>query len=176
MSATTAKRVKAKRARRPVYLVVRKLVDPDTGELVGALVPANGIDARLLRERKFSTGREVRAELKQPRNPAFHRLAHAIGHLLVDNVEEFRDLDGHGALKAVQTRSGVCCEPLEIDLGTLGKVTAQIARSLAFDEMSEDQFRLFFDGVTAYIGEHYTSVMLDDVRTEFWLMCNGDTA
>jgi hypothetical protein len=159
-----------------VYLVVRKLVDPDTGELVGALVPANGIDARLLRERKFSTGREVRAELKQPRNPAFHRLAHAIGHLLVDNVEEFRDLDGHGALKAVQTRSGVCCEPLEIDLGTLGKVTAQIARSLAFDEMSEDQFRLFFDGVTAYIGEHYTSVMLDDVRTEFWLMCNGDTA
>ena len=171
-----AKKIRQKRARRPVYLVVRKLMDPETGEVIGALVPANDIDARLLRERRFTTGREVRAELKQPRNTAFHRLAHAIGHLLVDNVEEFRDLDGHGALKQVQTRSGVCCEPLEIDLGSLGKVTAQVARSLAFDEMAEDEFRLFFDGITAYIGEHYAGVMLDDVRAEFWEMVQGKAA
>ena len=91
MSSPLAK-AKAKRARRPIYLLVRKLVDPETGELVGALVPANMIDQRLLRERKFNVGREVRAELKQSRNPAFHRLAHALGHLLVDNVDGFEAL------------------------------------------------------------------------------------
>jgi len=169
-----AKKVRAKRARRPIYLVVRKLMDPDSGEIVGALVPANDIDARLLRERKFHTGREVRAELKQPRNPAFHRLAHAIGHLLVENVEAFRDMDAHGAIKALQAKTGVCCEPLEIDLGSLGKVTAQVARSLAFDEMAEDEFKQLFEAVTAYIGEHYSHVMLDEVRGEFWQMVNGE--
>ena len=32
--------------------------DPDTGELIGALVPANGIDQRLLRERHFTVGKK----------------------------------------------------------------------------------------------------------------------
>ena len=172
---TAAEKRAAKRARRPVYLVVRKLMDPDTGEVIGALVPAHPIDQRLLKERKFHVNREVRAELKQPRNAAFHRLAHAVGHLLVDNVEAFRDLDAHAALKRVQREAGVCCEPFEIDLGpVLGKVTAMQARSLAFDELEEDEFRAFFDGITAYIGEHYASVMLDEVRGEFWEMVNGD--
>lgn len=174
MTTEAAKKVRAKRARRPVHLVVRRLVDPDTGEEVGALVPANAIDARLLRERKFHAGREVRAELKQPRNVAFHRLAHAVGHLLVDHVEAFRDLTAHEALKRVQREAGVCCEPFEIDLGPLGKVQAMQARSLAFDEMEEDEFRGFFEGITAYIAEHYAQVLLDEVRAEFWEMVNGN--
>lgn len=174
MKTAAAKKIQAKRARRPIYLLVRKLVNPATGEEVGALVPANEIDARLLRERKFHVGREVRAELKQPRNPAFHRLVHAVGNLLVDNVEEFREHDAHGAIKAIQTKTGVCCEPLEIDLGSLGRVTAQVARSLAFDEMAEDEFHQLFEAITAYIGEHYAHVMLDDVRAEFWQMVNGE--
>ena len=164
---------KSKRATRPVYLLVRKLIDPATGEEVGALVPANQIDGRLLRERGFSVGREVRAELKQPRNVAFHRLAHALGNLLRDNVEAMQGLTGHDALKRVQRESGVCCERIEIDLGPLGKVTVMQARSLAFEEMTEDEFRVFFDGITAHIGEHYAHVMLDDVRAEFWTMVNG---
>ena len=171
---TAAERAKAKRARRPVYLVVRKLMDPDTGEVIGALVPAHPIDQRLLKERKFHVNREVRAELKQPRNVAFHRLAHAVGHLLVDNVEEFRDLTSHEALKRLQREAGVCCEPFEIDLGpVLGKVTAMQARSLAFDELEEDEFRTFFDGISAWIGEHYTLVMVDEVRGEYWDLVNG---
>lgn len=174
MTTAAAKKIQAKRARRPVYLVVRRLVDPATGEEIGALVPAHPIDQRLLKERRFHVDREVRAELKQPRNAKFHRLAHAVGHLLVDNVEDFRDLTAHEALKRVQREAGVCCEPFEIDLGpVLGKVTAMQARSLAFDELEEDEFRTFFDGITAYIGEHYAHVMLDEVRAEFWELVNG---
>ena len=52
MTTAAARKVQAKRARRPIYLRVTKLVDPVTGEEVGALVPANDIDRRLLRERR----------------------------------------------------------------------------------------------------------------------------
>lgn len=173
---TNSASIARKRKARPIYLTVQRLVDPRTGEEIGALVPAHPIDLRLLRERKFHVDREVRAELKQPRNVAFHRLAHALGHLLVDNVEAFRDLGAHEALKRVQRDAGVCCEPFEIDLGPLGKVQAMQARSLAFDEMDESEFRAFFDGITAYISEHYAGVMLDEVRGEFWEMVNGSGA
>lgn len=177
---TLAQKKRAARARRPIYLMVERLVRPETGEEVGALVPANMIDARLLRERKFVVGKEVRAEMKQPRNPAFHRLAHAVGNLLADNVEEFRDMSGHKALKEVQAKSGVCCEAEKfvLDLGSLGRheIERKVPRSIAFDEMEEDEFREFFDGITAYIGEHYAHVMLDEVRAEFWDMVQGDNA
>lgn len=177
MTATTAaQRKAAKRARRPIYLQVARLVDPRTGEEVGALVPANGIDQRLLRERKFTVGKEIRAELKQSRNPAFHRLAHAVGNLLADNVEAFAGMSGHEALKRVQMDSGVCCEPMELDLGPLGRVQVKQPRSLAFDELDEAEFKAFFEGITAYIGDHYAHVMLDEVRDEFWSMCNGERA
>lgn len=201
MTTPAAKKIKAKRARRPIYLVVAKLVDPATGEMVGALVPANPVDGRLMRERRFSVGREIRAEMKQPRNVAFHRLAHAVGHLLVDNVEAFRDLSAHEALKRVQLDAGVSCETIEMNaspvvtaildaaevmlgagarkvlagvLPDIKTIPVKVARSLAFDEMDEDEFRGFFDGITAYIGEHYAGVMLDEVRAEFWQMVQGE--
>lgn len=173
---TAAQRKQAKRARRPIYLIVRRLVDPATGEEVGALVPAHPIDARLLRERKFTLDREVRAELKQPRNAKFMRLAHAVGNLLADNVEAFQGMDGHTALKHVQRESGVACDTVEMDLGPLGKVGVKQPRSLAFDEMEPDEFAAFFDGITAHIGEHYAHVMLDEVRAEYWQMVAGEAA
>lgn len=175
MTQTPAQRkIRAKRARRPIYLVVRRLVDPTTGEELGALVPAHPIDRRLMKERKLSVNREVRAELKQPRNPAFHRLAHAVGHLMVDNVEGFESLSAHDALKRLQREAGVACEEIEVDLGELGRVPVKQPRSLAFDEMAEDEFAAFFEGITAHIAEHYAHVMLDEVRAEFWLMVQGE--
>lgn len=172
---TVAQLKAAKRARRPIYMVVRRLVDPATGEEMGALVPANEIDRRLMKERRFHVNREVRAELKQPRNPGFHRLFHAIGHLMVDNVDDFRDLTAHDAIKRLQRESGVCCEEIEMDLGPLiGKVPVKVPRSMAFDEMPEDEAKVLFEGITAHIGANYASVMLDDVRAEFWLMVEGD--
>lgn len=173
-AATAAEKKAAKRARRPIYMVVRRLVDPATGESIGALVPAHPIDQRLMKERRFHVDREVRAELKQPRNPAFHRLAHAIGHLLVDNVDGFETLTAHDALKRVQRESGTCCETMEIDLGSLGKVPVSVPRSIAFDEMPEDEFAELFKGVTDYIDANYQSAMTADIRAEYLLMVEGD--
>ena len=75
---TARTKASAKRARRPIYLVPRTMVDPATGEVMGALVPAHPIDRRLLRERGFRRDIPIRAELKQSRNVKFHRLAHAV--------------------------------------------------------------------------------------------------
>jgi hypothetical protein len=169
---TAAQKRAAKRARRPIYMIVRRLMDPETGELVGALVPSHPVDQRLMKDRKFHVNREVRADLKAPRIVWQHRLLHKIGQLLVDEVEEFRDLSSHEAIKRVQRASGVCCDEHEIP-GT--GITIREAQSLAFDEMESDEFEHLFVGVTQYIGDHYAHVMLDEVRAEFWSMANRET-
>ncbi|MDG9972944.1 hypothetical protein [Stenotrophomonas sp. GD04032] len=192
-----AKKIRAKRARRPIYMVVTKLIDPGTGELVGALVPAHEVDQRLMRERKFKVGREVRAELKQPREGWQHRLVHKIGQLMVDNVEGWEQLGAHDAVKRLQLDADVCCETVEMDatpviaavldaceallgagarrvlagvLPEIRTIPVKRAESLSFDEMEQARFQELFDGLTEYIGNHYTHVMLDDVRAEFWNM------
>lgn len=167
---TTASAKKRKRASRPIYGVIEKVAVLETGEERLAIVAAHPIDRKLMAERGYRRGDEVRLEIKQSRNVRFHRLAHAIGNLLVEHVEKFRSLSGHAALKQVQQEAGVCCEPMEIDLGPLGKVQAQVARSLSFDSMDEAEFGEFFTGVTDYIDQHYASVLTDDVRAEYFLM------
>jgi len=197
---SAAKKIRAKRASRPIYATCMRLVEPSTGEELGAFVPVHEIDRRLAKQRGYRVGQEYRLEIKESRNPAFHRLAHAIGHLLVDNVEAFRDLDAHAALKRVQLEAGICCEMVEMDatpviaavldasetllgagarkvlagvLPEIHTIPVKVAQSLAFDSMEEEDFATFFKGVTAWIGERYAHVMLDEVRSEFWLMVNG---
>lgn len=169
----TAAKLKAKRARRPIYLQVCRLMDPSTGEMVGALVPSHPVDRRLMRDRKFEVGREIRAELKQGRNAAFHRLVHAVGTLLVDHAEGFESLTSHDAIKRVQREAGVMCESMEIDLGTLGKVAVNLPRSISYDEMEEAEFREFFEGIRRHVEARYIPALGEHARAEYWLMTNG---
>lgn len=171
---TAAEKARAKRARRPIYLTPMRLVDPTDGIEYAAFVPCHAIDNRLACERGFRIGHEYRAEIKQSRNVKFHRLAHALGHLLVDNVEQFAGKSAHDALKQVQADSGVCCdvERFVIDLGQFGRheVERNVPRSMAFDDMESDEFSQLFTGLCDYIDAHYSSVMTDEVRAEYFLM------
>lgn len=172
---TYAQNKAAKRARRPVYATIERVAVLETGEERLAILASHPIDRKLMKERGYRAGDEVRLEIKKSRNVKFHRLAHALGNLLAENVEAFRHLSGHDALKQVQQESGVCCEPMEIDLGpVIGKVQAKIARSIAFDEMDEAEFGEFFKGITNYIDQHYASALTDDVRAEYFLMIEGN--
>lgn len=110
------------------------------------------------------------------------------------------DLDAHAALKQVQLESGICCEMVEMDatpvvkalldaaeavlgagarkvlaavLPEIRTISVKVAQSLAFDSMEEEDFAAFFKGITAWIGDHYAQVMLDDVRADYWRMVNG---
>lgn len=150
---------KASRPRKPIYMEVRRLMVPETGELVGALVPRYACDRRAMRDRKFHVGKELRAELKQARNPGFHRLAHAIGTLVVEQVPEFEHCDAHEAVKRLQRETGICCETMEIDLGPLGKVPVMVPQSLAFDEMAEEDFQRLVQAIFALLASKYWTSM-----------------
>ncbi|MCD9005198.1 hypothetical protein LDO31_02915 [Luteimonas sp. XNQY3] len=200
MKTDAAKKIARKRATRPIYLRPMRLADPTDGVEYAAFVPANAIDQRLCRERKYSVNQEYRAEIKASRNVAFHRLAHALGHLLVDSVDDFAGLDAHAALKRVQLESGIACTVEERDArpvidavlaaaeATLGQGAAKVlagvlpvietipiktAQSLAFDAMDEDEFAGFFTGICDHIDANYSSVMTDSVRAEYLLMTGG---
>ena len=144
MSAT--KKARAKLRRRPVQLVVMQLVVPETGELIGALVPAHPIDRRILRERKFHSGKVLRADLKQSRNPKFYRKAHVLGGFLADHVEQFEGLGAHDALKRLQELSGIGVEEEVFDLPGIGQLRRNVAESLNFDDMDEGRFAQLWDG------------------------------
>lgn len=174
MKTAAAKKIQAKRARRPVYLTCMRLVDPETGVEYGAFVPSHPIDQRLAKERGYRVGREYRAEIKQARVAWQHRLIHKIGTLMVDNVEGWEQLKSHDAVKRLQRESGVCCEELEVDIPGVGRLMVKQAESLAFDDMEQDRFEQLFEGIAQHIGEHYAHVMLDEVRGEFWQMVQGD--
>lgn len=109
----------------------------------------------------------------------------------MDNVEAFRELDAHAALKKLQLESGICCETVEMDaspvitalldvaeavLGAGARMVlaavlpeirtipvnvahpVNLAQSLAFDSMEEEDFATFFKGIIAWIGDCYAHV------------------
>ncbi len=85
-------------------------------QINGALVPADRYSAEALKARKLGPGDVVFAVLRKPRNPKHHRLAHALGQLLVENLDEFAELDAHSVLKRVQLEADIACDQMAINL------------------------------------------------------------
>ncbi|HEY0332869.1 MAG TPA: hypothetical protein VGC74_04045 [Stenotrophomonas sp.] len=193
----SAKKIRAKRAARPIYAVVERVAVLATGEERLALLAEHAVDRELMKQRGYRRGQELRLEIKAPRNRGFHRLAHVIGQLMVDNVEGWEGLDSHEAVKRLQREAGACCEVIEMDaspviaavlavvdqafgvgaaamlravLPRIETIPVTVARSLAFDTMDEDEFGRLFNGITAHISKCYAQVLLDDVRAKFWSM------
>lgn len=167
---------------KPVYFVVRPMVDPSTGEMVGCLVPDSWASQHLLRERKYRTNDLVRATLTLPRNNKFFRLVHQLGTLVRNNIQSFEGLKSHDAIKRLQRESGICCDIVAIDASPvvsailaaaesiLGEVPARMLRavlpeikqidvlepqSLAFDSMDESDFRVLWEGICRHIVDVY---------------------
>jgi hypothetical protein len=157
-----AKKVRAKRPRRPIYLRCERLVRPETGESVGAWVPQTKWDARAMRDRKYHVGTEVRAEFKKPRNIKHHRLAHALGSMMVDSLEDFAALTAHDALKLLQSESGASCDVVEYDIPNVGKLTRNEPRSLAFDELDEGEFSEVMQTIFRHIKAKYWPQMSEE--------------
>ena len=145
---TATQKARQKLMRRDISVTVMKLVNPATGELIGALVPNHPIDRRSMRERKFHVGKTLRAALRLDRNPMFWRKAHVLGGWLADNVEAYSGLDMHAALKRLQEDSGIGCETVEYEIPGVGNLTRREARSLNFSEMDEGEFSTLWDGGT----------------------------
>lgn len=124
MAAQLAPRRKRKERRHILFRVERVVIE-STGEVVGALVPRFATDRRLMRDRGYRMGDDLRAELSKPRHLGQHRKAHLLGGLVVTQLEGFEGLDQHAAIKRLQREAGVCCEVEQIDAAPV--VTAILA-------------------------------------------------
>lgn len=143
---TKAQKQRNKLRTRDIRMTVMRVVLPDTGEMIGALVPDHPIDRRSMKERKLHVGRMVRCTIREDRNPMFWRKAHVLGGWLADNVESFAGLDMHQALKKLQERSGIGCETVVYDIPGVCKLTRTEAQSLNFSDMDEGVFSSLWDG------------------------------
>lgn len=121
----------------------------------GAFQPADITCQARLREKGFKTGDLVFVEFRKPRNPKFHRLAHALGRLCAENIEAFESMDAHRVLKRLQIEAQIGCEEMGIFVPGVGKCLHLIPRSLSFESMSEDEFHEVIAGFCRHISKQY---------------------
>ncbi|WP_414499410.1 hypothetical protein [Zymobacter sp. IVIA_12111.31 C1] len=139
----------------PVYMRAVRLVDPTTGAEVSAFIPASATDASIVRERGVKIGTTLRCDMKQPRNLQFHRLAHALGRLVAQNIDDFTGKNAHDALKKLQTDSGVECDITHTDVPGFGVLVSKQPRSIAFDRMDQGRFFQLMSELCTYIAKTY---------------------
>ena len=69
----------------------------------GGFIPANKSANDMLQSLKLKIGDDVLVDVKKPRNPQFFRLAHALGQMVIENIEGFENFTNyHDALKRIQ--------------------------------------------------------------------------
>lgn len=121
----------------------------------GALVPDDGLAVARLRARGFHVGDIVTATLRKPRNPKFHRLAHALGQMLVENVDAFQNLTAHEVLKRLQIESGVGCDGIGIYVPGVGMCEQRVPRSLSFENMDQSEFEDLYTRLCRHVRAQY---------------------
>jgi len=170
MNVQSVKR-KTEKDRRVIYLRVHRVVMPETGELVGALIPESAVSQREMRDRALRTGDVIRCELRKQRDYGQWKWAHTLGALLAEQAEGYDGLTQHKALKKLQLDSGTECdvEIEEFDLGELGiaKREKRVARSLSFDQMEQQAFDAAWAQMVRYAASECLHGMDEDQVQEY---------
>lgn len=120
----------------------------------GCLLPADLYAEEKLRSRNYHMGDILSANLSKPRNPGFHRMVHALGQLLVRNVEAFSRLNAHEALKKIQIEGRIKCDCIPI-LIQGENVEYLIPQSLSYESMDQVEFSEAYNAMCDYIAETY---------------------
>lgn len=121
----------------------------------GAFQPADRSTVARLREKGFKTGDLVFVEFRKPRNPKFHRLAHALGRLCAENIEAFEGMDAHRVLKRLQIEAQIGCDEMAIVVPGVGKCLHLIPRSLSFESLDEGEFKEVISGFCRHLAKQY---------------------
>lgn len=121
----------------------------------GSLVPGDDLALARLRARGYKLGDWVTAEIRKPRNPKFHRMAHALGHLLSENIDAFTGMNAHAVLKRLQLESGVGCEAVGIFVPGVGMCEHRQALSLSFENLDEGEFQEIYAGLCQHVIARY---------------------
>lgn len=121
----------------------------------GGFAPADDISAARLRTKGYRVNDLVFAEMKKPRNPGFHRLAHRIGAMVSENIEAFEGLDAHAVLKRLQWEAGIGCEEFGVNVPGAGLACVRWPMSLSFESMEEGEFKEVVTGLCRHISDKY---------------------
>lgn len=121
----------------------------------GALVPADDMAASRLRAKGYHLNDVVFAEIKKPRNPKFHRLAHRIGMLVAENIDVFTGMSPHDVLKRLQWEGNIGCEEVVVQ-GANGDIRLiRWPQSLSFESMDQGEFKEVVAAFCRHIAETY---------------------
>lgn len=121
----------------------------------GGFTPADRVTQSILRDRGYHIGDIVFAEIRKPRRPRFHRLAHVFGGLVAENIEGFENLNNHQVLKRLQWESGIGCDEILVQLDGGAQALVRIPQSLSFESMDDGEFRQVFLGLCRHVSERY---------------------
>lgn len=160
--------------RQQIRFEVRRLVDPETGEEVGALVPKWSVDRRTMKERGYHVGIELKADVRRSRNSQFYRLGHVLGGWLVDNCEGWEGLTQHDALKRLQERSGIGCITEAFEIPGFGRGHRIVAESLNFDDMDEGRWRELWNGWIEWMRTNLYGGMTAEQLAEVEALIDGE--
>ena len=146
---------KTKPSERAILGVVRAMVDPETGELVGCFCPAYPIDRHVMRERGLRTGTFVTMDVFEERHGKFWRLWHQLAGFVADNVEAMNGLKAHDALKRIQLDAKLHCELADFHLEDGTVLRHFVPKSLNFEDTDEGAAQEIWDGLCDYIARTY---------------------
>lgn len=121
----------------------------------GGYQPADSSTAARLRDKGHRVGDIVFAQITRPRNPRFHRLAHAFGRLVAENIDAFAGMESHKVLKRIQLEANIGCEEVAYQLPGNGMIIQRIPHSLSFESMDEGEFRSTYRGMCRHIAQMY---------------------
>lgn len=141
------------------YFDVRKVIIPETGEQVGALVPVGGVDRQILRDAGYRIGQRVRSTVTKERSYGQHKYAHKLGCLVSANIDKFSGFTAHQVVKRLQVEADAGCDTNEIEIPGVGPVSVRVPRSISFDEMGEGDFIAMIRKICHHLAEKYFPTM-----------------
>lgn len=121
----------------------------------GTLAPDDDISRQTLRKRGFKVGDVLAADPKKPRSLHNWRRAHKLGQLLVENIEDFENMEAHGALKRLQVEGDIGCERMAIKLPGFGVAFQNIPLSLNFSDMDDGEFQVIYGQFCQHVIDNY---------------------
>ena len=121
----------------------------------GALVPYGNQTVTRLREKKYRVGDVVAIEIYKPRNPEFWGLAHRLGTLCAENIDEFYGKSAHEVLKKIQFDAGIECEETVTPVPGVGELRTRKPKSLSFESMDQGEFYEVMLAMSRYVVKEF---------------------
>lgn len=115
---------------------------------------ADTFSAARFKAKGLHAGDIVFAEIRKPRNPGYHRLVHALGQVVADNLDEFEGMDSHATIKRLQLEAGVGCEAIAHKVNGMS-IVQSIPLSLSFESMDQSEFESVFMGICRHLAKVY---------------------